>query len=369
MEGYAREKFEVGLLLWQRWERHVSAVGLAFGFALDLIIADSPDSVANNLLLLSYLVIAGTLIIVFNIRVARRVVEGHLVQPLFLLFFLQVCFGGLASNLLVLYGRSGTFAGSALFLGLLGAMLVGNEFLKTRYAHLRFNVAVYYLLLFSYLLIALPVFFFHSIGPLVFLASGFVSLVLIALFLTILYVVVFRQQEKQRITEVSAIVGAIFIVFNVLYFVNVIPPVPLVLKDIGVYHSLLRDSESRYLATYESPAWFEFWRSTSATYTLTSSRNAFCFSSVFAPTDLETPIFHRWERYDATAGAWETKLRVSFPIAGGRSAGYRGFSVTSELEPGRSRCTVETAQGALIGRITFETVKSMVPPVLLTKTL
>lgn len=370
MPPYLKEKFEQAVVLWERWERHVSAVGLVFGFALDLVVADSPDSVANNLLLLSYLVIAGVLIIVLNVRVTRRVTEGHIMQPLFLLFFLQVCFGGLASNLLVLYGRSGTLAGSALFLGLLGAMLVGNEFLKTRYAQLRFNVVIYYLLLFSYLLIALPVFVFHSIGPLVFLTSGLVSLAFIALFLAILYVVVFRRQEKHHIVEVSTIVGTIFIAFNVLYFLNIIPPVPLVLKDIGIYHSLLRQSEGGYLALYEAPGRFEFWHSTGGTYHLTQDKTAFCFSSIFAPADLETPIYHRWEYFDGVqTQGWETQSRVSFEILGGRSEGYRGFSQKSSLEPGRWRCSVETAQGALIGRITFEVVERDIAPALLTKTL
>ncbi len=87
--------------------------------------------------------------------------------------------------------KAGTFAGSALFLLLLLGMLVGNEFLKSRYAQLRFNIVIYYTLLLTYCIIAVPTFLLHSVGTLVFLASGVLSLVIIAGFLSLVYVIVF----------------------------------------------------------------------------------------------------------------------------------------------------------------------------------
>lgn len=362
--------------LWHRYERHISAVGILTGFIFDLVIADRPDSPTNNLFLLSYLGIAGALIIILNLRTARRRELEPAYQPLFFLFMLQFCFGGLASNLLVLYGKSGTLAGSALFILLLAAMLIGNEFLRTRYAQLRFNIAVYYLLLFTYLIIAVPTFIFHSVGVLVFLFSGFLSLLLIGGFLSIVYVAVFRGRQRGRqLYEVSVLVAMIFFLFNGLYFLKIIPPVPLSLKGIGMYHSISRltaptgSTQGIYTAAFEPSPWFVFWRDTSGTYTITStSAQAACFSSVFAPTNLATPVFHKWEKYDEGAGKWVVKTRVSFPINGGREEGYRGFTL-SNVEPGQWRCNVETASGALIGRISFTVLQNQALPTLSTKTL
>jgi len=120
---------------------------LAVGFSFDLVVAKSPQSVFDNILLVSYLFIAASIIIILNLRKRRREAEENQAEPLILLLILQFCFGGLSSNMLVLYGKSGTLAGSAFFIALLVGLVFGNEYLRSRYAQLRFNIAVYYFLL------------------------------------------------------------------------------------------------------------------------------------------------------------------------------------------------------------------------------
>ncbi len=343
---------------WERYEHHLGLGALAAGFFFDLIIADRPDSLGNNLLLLFYIFVAGAIIIILNLQKARR--AEHDFEPLFLLLALQFAFGGLASNLLVLYGRSGTLVGSALFLTMLVALVIGNEYLRNRYSVLKFNVGVYYFLLLSYCVIAVPTFITHSIGTWEFLLSGVISLVAIGIFLGILFTIVFHGRERPM-REVSYIVGSIFIVFNLLYFLNVIPPVPLSMKNIGIYHSLLKQSSGDYIALYEKVPWYEFWRDTASSYTLSTGNSVFCYSSVFAPANLETPIFHRWEKYNDEAKVWETQSRISFSISGGRDEGYRGYSQKSALSTGKWRCNVETENGSLIGRTAFKVINGPAP--------
>lgn len=371
--GIVRSLMKRPLELWNRYEQHIRVLGLASGFIFDLIIADRPDSPTNNLYLLSYLLIAGTLIIILNLRTVRRAETHPGYQPLVLLFILQFCFGGLAGNLLVLYGRSGTFAGSTLFFLILLGMLVGNEFLRSRYAQLRFNIVVYYTLLLTYMIIAVPTFIFHAVGTWVFLATGLMSLAIIGIFLVLVYWLVLRgRQREQQLYEVSFLVCFVFALFASLYFLRIIPPVPLSLKDIGVYHSLEKLPAPvdgyLYAATYEPPLWFVFWRSTSATYTVATPSPATCYSSVFAPTDLNAPIFHRWEKYDEEKKVWRQMFRTSFAISGGREGGFRGYT-NSVVGPGRWRCNVETANGALIGRTTFTVEQKPILPELSSKAL
>ncbi len=360
---------------WRRYERVLSAGSLIVGFTFDLFLAKRPDSVVDNLLLVSYLFIAAAFIILLNIHLNRRQDPEPSALSITLLLILQFCFGGLASNLLILYGRSGTFAGSTLFFLILGGMLVGNEFMQTRYAQLRFNIVVYYFLLLTYCVIAVPTFIFHSVSTGVFIASGILSLIVISVFLSLVYVVVLRgRQRGEQLYEVSVLVGLVFLLFNGLYFLQIIPPVPLSLKSIGVYHSIQRldapagGSESIYSATYEHAPWYAFWRDTSATYTVFSYGNATCFSSIFAPTNLSAPIFHRWEQYDEVHSTWKTMARISFAINGGREGGYRGFTETA-VTPGRWRCDAETSSGALIGRVSFTVVSASTTPTLSQKSL
>lgn len=354
--------------VWQRYERHISLGAVFGGFAFDLFFITGPDNIIDNLLLLAYLLLAAIIIVLLNVRSRAQMDRKSRTEPLILLFVLQFCFGALASNLLILYGKSGTWGSSALFIGLLVAFIFSNEFLKNRYAQLRLNIAVYYFLVLTYITIALPTFVLHSIGMQAFVISGLVSVIIIAAFLAVIFVFVFKRKEQRRMWEVSALVGIIFMVFNGLYFLNIIPPVPLALKDIGVYHTLVRDG-TNYAATYEAPAWYVFWRDTSATYTAVPGKYAYCFSAVYAPGALSASVVHRWEQYDAVAKEWKPRSVVSFPINGGREGGYRGWSNKAGLTAGKWRCNVETTRGQLIGRITFDVVEAQTLPALSTTTL
>jgi hypothetical protein len=351
--------------LWKRYDRHIAVGALVFGFIFDSITLNRPDQLLDNAILLTYLTIAGGVILFMTMRAARGSVESKLAP--FLPVVLQFCFGSLSSGLLVLYFRSGTVAQSLLFFLILASLLVGNEFLKSRYAQFRFNIAIYYLLLLCYVELTVPV-LLRTIGPLVFLISGVVSLLLIGGFLWLLHLTA-RQELVRHIKPTGAIVGLIFFTFSVLYFVNVIPPVPLAMRELGIYHSVLKRSDDTYLALYEPSRWYEFWRPTSRSYSLTESRSVFCFSSVFAPADLTAPIYHKWEYKNPATNDWEVRSRVSFPIAGGRADGYRGFSIKTSLTPGSWRCNVETAQGSLIGRVSFEVTAASTTPELSQKTL
>jgi hypothetical protein len=355
---------------WEQYQHHLGVGSLVVGFTFDLIVAKSPQSVFDNILLISYLFIAASIIVILNLHKRRRSsTEESETEPLVLLLVLQFCFGGLASNMLVLYGKSGTLAGSAFFIALLIALVFGNEYLRSRYAQLRFNVAVYYFLLLTYCVIAAPTWIFHSIGPGVFFLSGLLSLAIMTLFGLVLFSVVLRGDRKHQMQQIVALIAIIFVVFNGLYFFDIIPPVPLSLKDIGVYHSVLKSSTGDYLVLYEPTAWYVFWRDTSAILHYEPGQSAYCFSSVYAPTQLSTPIYHVWEHFDTASKGWITESRISYSISGGRSDGYRGFSATAALMPGAWRCDVETASGALIGRISFTAVEGTTSVPLQTATL
>ena len=358
---------------WDRYARQISIVTLVSGFCFDLILAKRPDSLYDNALLVTYLVVTATAIVLLNLRAhSVREVSGE--RPLALLLILQFCFGGLAGNLLILYGKSGTLGGSLLFILMLFGMIIGNEILKDRYAQASFNIAVYYLLLLTYCIIAVPTFILHTIGVQVFLISGGISLAVMTFFFLILRTttgIFVGDAGLRRRRQMRAIVIGIFAFFTALYFLNIIPPVPLALKDIGIYHLVVRDSSDNYVGTYEAAPWWEFWRGSSGTYTMTASSGttAYCFSSVFAPTNLSTPIRHRWEYYNPATGAWETTAIVSFPITGGLATGYHGYSQKALFAPGEWRCDVETGGGQLIGRVSFTAAESSVPPVLVSKKL
>jgi hypothetical protein len=326
-------------------ERHISTGALILGAIFDWATITKPDSLFGSVSLASYLVIAGGGIVLLNMRSIRAK------ESPWLTILIQFCFGNLASGLLVLYSQSASIAGSWLFLLVLAGILIGNEFARERYARLRSHALGFYILLCAYIGFITPV-LLKAIGWKIFVLSSVVSLAIMLGYLLILFgVAASRVREDWKGAAVGVLVTTV--AFNALYFLNFIPPVPLSLTSIEILHSVSREGTGYRITREEPPQWFDIFSRLRTTVHVTDGSRMVCFSEVYAPVGLTTPIYHHWQKYDQKTRAWVTSTRVAFPISGGRSEGFRGFSFKSGLTDGTWRCSVETEEGALIGRTTF----------------
>lgn len=331
--------------------KYVPTLALVAGLVFDIFTLQRPDELFENVTIVGYLALSAVVMLLLQARQSDNPDDK---RRLLLLSILQFSFGNLASALMVLYSRSGTLAGSAIFIGILALLFLGNELLKNRYARTHLRVMIWFTLLVTYSTLIVPV-ILNTISIFVFFLSVGAALA-ITLFLVVLLSQVSREAFKARARRISFSIFAVTVLFSTLYLNNLIPPVPLSLKSIGIYHSVVRTDDS-YAVSYESPHWYEFWRDTSTTLTLPPSTPVYCFSSVFAPRTLETEIRHRWEKYNQDTETWETVARIPFPIRGGRDNGYRGYTQTFQVDIGVWRCSVETNRGALLGRTEFNVVR------------
>ena len=326
----------------KKHKRHLPALALVLGLIWDSLTLGRPDELYGNIVLLSYLIIAG-----FSIMLMARRELLKKEPKLWLSLIIQFSFGNLAGGLLVLYIGSATLVGNWPFLLILLGLLVGNEIFKTRYKRLCFNTVVYYLLILLYSILIVPV-LFRSIAPWTFLVSAALSLVVISLFLFFLrYVADDVLAQSKKILRSSIVL--LLVIFGTLYYSNLIPPVPLAVRDIGIFHSIKRTGGG-YAVTYEKQPWYKFLKKSDTTIYLLNSNTASCFSAIFAPSELDVSIFHVWELFDTGSKEWVERGRFDFPIVGGRIAGYRGYSEKTVSE-GMWRCSVETKRGALLGRV------------------
>jgi hypothetical protein len=147
---------------------------------------------------------------------------------------------------------------------------------------------------------------------------------------------------------------AVTVIVVVFYFLNWIPPVPLSLRFGGIYHEVTK-GEGGYHLTYEKVPWYRPWQRSDDPYL--GDGPAYCFTAVFAPVDLTTTVYHRWQTRSFGAEGerrgYVTTDRIGFSIAGGRDDGYRGYTVKQQVAPGDWRVDVETADGRIIGRVAF----------------
>ncbi len=359
-----------------RHERRLTAVAFLFGFLWDSLTLTRIDRLFENLVLAGYLVAAFASIALLHAhgagRFSRLLPDAGSVRRAFaergeglLQFLLPFAFGGLFSGLLIFYSRSGPLITSAPFFLVLGLLFFGNEFFKRHYARFVFQMSVFFAALFSWSALMVPV-LLRRMGDDVFLLSGAFALALFALALRLLRR--FGRDDLARSRRVLfPVIAMIFFSFNFLYFNNMIPPIPLSLKEIGVYHSVSREGGEAYRLSFEPAPWYALGQATSKIFHRAPDAPAYAWSAVYAPTKLETDIVHRWEYRDETQNEWVTANVVRFPISGGREEGFRGYSVKERLAPGRWRISVETPRGAIIGRFAFTVVAHPLPKALVTE--
>ncbi len=338
------------------YERYISPLSLVGGFIADnLVLLRRVDLWTSNALLFSYLALAAAGIVLINLIETGRLRAKWILQAAPAIpIVVQFSFGGLFSGFLSLYSRSAAYAVSWIFVLVLAGFLLGNERFLRFYRRLTFQVGLYFTVLFSFLIFFLPV-VFRVIGPAMFVVSGIVSLIGIALFIRLLGFLMPEMVKRER-TSVARSIAIIFVVFNVLYFSNAIPPLPLALKDAGVYHSVARHVDGTYSLTGEPVAWWNIFERYNTTFHQAPGDETVVWSAIFAPSGLSTTVFHEWQRYDEASRSWTTTNTEQFPIVGGRDGGYRGYSVKAALVPGSWRVNVITQYGQLIGRISFNVV-------------
>jgi len=341
-----------------RYERYMLPIAFFTGFVWDSLTLRRIDLLYENLVFLMYIFVAGAGIILVNI--SFKYVR-------FAPLFMQFAFGGLFSGFVVFYFRSASFMASWPFLALLLFFLVGNEVFKKQYLRLVFQLSVFFTVLFSYAIFAVPV-FIGKMGDGVFLVSGVLSLFLMGLLVFILNFSIPGKIYHVRRALFSSILG-IYLLLNIFYFTNIIPPIPLSLKTFGVYHSVEKNSAGEYAVSFEPMPWYAWGERMNPVFHWTPGAPVYVFSAVFAPVKINTSVSHKWSYFDEKTGKWIETNRIGFSVVGGRDGGYRGYTVKNSIMPGRWRVDVVTGRGQVLGRLNFNVVETEITPELKASTL
>ena len=337
----------------EKYKSYIMPAAIIVGFLFDTITLNRIDQVFDNAILVTHLLIVSIGIILLfgkNSKLAKKlkVEERENIINTIIIF----SFGALFSGFIIFYTRSGSLSSSWPFILTLVALMLGTELKKTYYQNIILQISFLYLALFSYLIFFLPV-VFASLGVRMFIVSGVTSLGIMFLFTRLLKKINLTSY-KEFFLKIRKRILIIFIVFNILYFTNIIPPVPLSLKFKAVYHSIEVIGENIYEGTYEETSRYNIFRKRSRVIHRNLGEPAYVFASVFAPTRIRTSIYHSWQYYDSDRVQWIKTDRIQIPISGGREDGFRGFSMKENLMPGKWRVVIETERGQKLGQIRFK---------------
>jgi hypothetical protein len=328
---------------YETYERRISVGSLFTGFIIDALTMQRIDALRENLWIALNIMAVAVGIILLNR--SQKDNDGFWLPNI-----LQFSFGALLGSFFIFYFRSATIAASWPFLALIFLAMVANELFQKRYAKLAFQLSFFYFSIFSFLIFLVPL-AIKRIGPEVFILSGMLSLGVLWLFLLAL-----RKYARERFIEsrtgIWSFVAVIFVGLHILYFTNLIPPIPLSLKDSGIYHSVEKSLAGNYIVTDEKRGLTRY-LPLPPTIHWQTGEPLYAYTAVFSPGSLNVDIVHDWQ-YKNSEGKWVTATRIPLYISGGRLNGFRVYSNKFTFTPGDWRVDVKTPRGQIIGRLSFK---------------
>lgn len=327
----------------------VPAVSFTAGVVFDLMTLGRIDEWRNIIQLGCYLAIVMTLI-------ALEVIElSHRITPLpalarFWHYREEVChffLGSLLSAFTVFFLKSSSIWGALAFYIMIALCLLGNEMSAVRRVGLSFRLVLASLCLISYLACVVPV-FWGEVGVWPFVASVSLASLIFMAFSALIGAILRDQRRALRLTMPPY--GLVAGLMLALYFLRLIPPVPLSLTKVGIYRSVERAPGS-YVVTYTKAKW-RFWESGDQTFKFRAGDRIYCFFSIFSPSGFKDKVAVRWLMHQN--GSWQESDLMQVSITGGRINGYRGFAYKQNIEIGRWQVRIETSDQREIGRINLD---------------
>jgi hypothetical protein len=257
--------------------------------------------------------------------------------------------GALLNLYAIFYFKSSSLLVSFGFLGFLVILLLANEFRRVQSLGLSFKFALLALCFLSFSAYLIPV-LVGSISLPLFLASMLIGCVPLAAGAWRVGRVVPAKAALVR-RQILVPLGCVLIGFLGFYFFRLIPPVPLSIPFVGVYHQVERVGDS-YRLTHERPIW-RFWHNGDQNFYAQPGDKVYVFFRIFSPARFSDQVQMRWQWKDPARG-WVTHDTIPIRIVGGREQGFRGYGVKSNYQPGDWKVQVETLDGREIGRVYFE---------------
>jgi len=343
-----------------RYERPLSSASLIGGFVFDALVLKRVDLFWENFWIVVHLAVVAACIILIHLQEHAEIdAKNPHKLHFWYINILQFTFGGLLSVFIVFYFRSATLAVTWPFLLILFIAFVANESLKKHYLKLTFQISLFFLSLMSFAIFIIPV-FFRRIGTDIFLFSELVSLGVLTFFLFTLKILT-REKFKESKKLLAGAVFGILSLTNVLYFLKLIPPIPISLKDVGIYHSIYKNSDGNYTVRREETDWLDYF-ALKENFHVPAGGSAYAYSAIFSPTYFNFEIIHDWQKYNEDTAQWDTKGRIKLSAAGGRDGGYRTYSIKSGITTGEWRVNIETTAGQTLGRLRFKAIAVSVKP-------
>lgn len=344
------------LKLYYEKNEHKIAIGFFVGgFLFDLVTLDRIDSWVTIGQQVFYLLVIMAAMLQMFFEEAKPPLEFEKMFVLKRWYYdyrtaiVHFFFGNLLNLYTIFFFKSSSLLVSFFFMIFLVFLLIANESSRFKSLGLSFKFALLALCFLSFFAYVIPV-FVGSIGLFVFLFSmlvGCLPLIAVGWWVQTYAPSMFERAKNQILLPT----GFVLLGFLTLYVFKLIPPVPLSIPFIGVYHDVTKAPDG-YKLSHERP-WWRFWHNGDQEFYAQQNDKIFVAFRVFSPTKFSDQVLMRWYWRDNQHG-WVLQDSIPIKIIGGRVEGFRGYGVKSNYQPGSWKVQIETTDEREIGRVYFD---------------
>ena len=324
----------------------------AGGFAFDALMLSRIDEPGMLVQQGAYLAICGALL-----AITQRLELKGLEPPLFLRkpwhyvdHAIHFMLGTLLNAYSIFYFHSASGLTALGFVVFICALLAVNELPRFHRLGPVVPVALYSICLTSYLAYLFPVLLGHIRPWMFYLAIATAMLPLTA---HVLLLLKWGRGAGQVARHAAIPAFAVQALFLLLYALRIAPPVPLAVKEMGIYHDVQRAPGGRLLV-HQRRDW-KFWHQGDQDFLEREGDRVYCFARIFAPSRFRDRIEIVWYRDEIEKG-WIEIHRFPLTIA---ASGQRGFAADGYLthpQPGHWRVEVQSEDRRTMGMLHFQVI-------------
>lgn len=345
---------EKAVLFLEKNETKLNIGFFVFGFLFDIITLSSVDDTLGLLQQVAYLVIIGLILYYDTLQKSEKWTPTVRLEKIwqYRSLILHFLLGSLLSLYSLFFIKSASIFSSLIFILFILAILVVNEMSFVQKGSLSVKAALFVLCVFS---------FFSLLVPTILGFVGWTPFI-ISLVLTVgvLFLILKKLQKQILDSKVlfKTLAGpglGVLTLFTFFYLMGWVPPVPLSVKSIGIYHDVAL-VDGHYKLQFERDFW-KFWQNGAQSFIGRPGDKIVVFTQISSPSRFHDQVIYHWQLYSRKLG-WVTQDRIPISIKGGREKGFRGYGVKQNFTTGEWRVLVETTHGREIGRIYFDVEKT-----------
>lgn len=315
------------------------------GFLFDVFTLSRIDDGVTLIQQGVYLALLGGLLALEQRQVLRNDLSPWLTRVLqFGEDAIHFLFGSLLSSFALFYFKSASGLTALVFVVLVFGLLVANELPRFRKLGPIIRLAIFSFAITSYFAYLLPV-LLGFLSPWLFFAATLIA----GLFLALGYLTMRRWGQDRLVILQRAVLPGLLVqaVLLGLFFLKAIPPVPLSLTYLGIYHGV-ESAEGKRLLLHQRP-WWRVWHNGDQLFIKRPGDTLYAFAQIFAPTTFKDRLFVRWSKKEQ--GQWIQQDAIPIVVTGARSEGYRATTYKKNYTAGEYRAEIETDDGRTVGSI------------------